>query len=79
MSAVDLLIALAIGVVIFRLGLGAVRLLASPAPEPDPQAVVPVQLDYRCSLCGTRVTMTHLSEEKAAAPKHCREEMEPVA
>jgi hypothetical protein len=77
-SVLDVAVALLMGVVILRLGLWAVRLLRIPAPEPDPDEVVPVQVDYRCSVCGTQVTMTHASGRGISPPRHCREEMEPV-
>lgn len=78
MDLVDVLIALVAGLVIFRLGLWAVRALASPVPGPDPEDVVEVEVDYRCSVCGTRVTMTHAATSELKPPRHCREEMDPV-
>ncbi len=75
----DVLIAVLIGLVIFGLGLWAVRLLATPPPdEPDPDAVVETAADYRCSVCGLRLTVTHAQDAEISAPKHCREEMEAV-
>jgi len=48
--------------------------LAPPA-EPDPDDVKPVNLHYRCIVCGAEVTMTAAQEEEPDAPRHCREDM----
>lgn len=70
-------IAVAIGMVIFGIGRRAVRLLATPGPgEPDPDAVVEVHREYRCTVCGMRLTVTHAAGEDLAPPRHCREPME---
>lgn len=79
MALTDLLIAVVMGLVIFGLGLWAVRGLAMPREEPDPEAVIPVRVEYRCSVCGTRVVMTHAQGSDPEPPKHCRETMDPVA
>ncbi|MGI9610851.1 MAG: hypothetical protein ACR2NL_11230 [Acidimicrobiia bacterium] len=73
---VDLLIAIAIGIGVFAAGLWAVRMLATPVPpEPDPDDVQDVAVDYRCTVCGLRLTVTHAQDEEHAAPRHCREPM----
>ena len=79
MDAVDVVIAVAIGVSIMALGRWGVKLLATPVPaEPDPDAIVDVERPFRCSVCGMRLTVTHAQGEDVAAPRHCREEMEAV-
>ena len=51
----------------------------APPAEPDPDDVVPVELRYRCSVCGAEVTMTAAnSEQDIEATRHCREDMLPV-
>jgi predicted nucleic acid-binding Zn ribbon protein len=52
-------------------------MLARPVPaEPDPDEVVAVEQDYRCTVCGMRLTVTHAQEDaEADAPRHCREPM----
>jgi hypothetical protein len=66
------------GLIIWALGLWAVRMLATPQPEdPDPENVVEVAIDYRCGVCGLRLVVTHAADEVVKAPRHCREEMEP--
>ncbi len=73
----NVLIAVALGVSVFAAGLWAVRLLARPVPaEPDPDEVIEVAVDYRCTVCGLRLTVTHAQEEsEVTAPRHCREPM----
>jgi len=73
----NVLIAVALGVSVFAAGLWAVRLLARPVPaEPDADEVIEVAVDYRCTVCGLRLTVTHAQEEsEVTAPRHCREPM----
>ena len=48
----------------------------APDTEVDPEAVVPVNLRYRCIVCGAEVVMTAAQEgEEPDAPRHCREDM----
>ncbi len=75
---VNILIAVAIGWAIWRLATWTLRLLASPPPEVDPANVVELSQDYRCSICGTELTVRRMSLTETAPPKHCREEMDPI-
>ena len=51
----------------------------APEAEVDPRAVVPVDLRFRCIVCGAEVTMTAAQAgEEPDAPRHCREDMLPV-
>jgi hypothetical protein len=34
-----------------------------------------VDVDYRCTVCGLRLTVTHVQDTDAAPPRHCMEEM----
>jgi hypothetical protein len=69
-------IAVAIGVAIIAATLWVVRLLLVPQPDdPDPDQVQEVAVDYRCIVCGLRLTITHAQEEDPDAPRHCREDM----
>ncbi len=71
-----LLIAIAIGVVILAFTLWVIRMLLIPQPEdPDPDAVQEVAVDYRCVVCGMRLTVTHAQDAEIDAPRHCREDM----
>ena len=75
---VKFLIAVAIGVAIWLIAIRVIRMLAEPPPDVDPDDIVATDIKYRCSICGTEVTMTAVSTSEAAAPKHCREEMDEV-
>jgi hypothetical protein len=66
---------------IYLIGAGILRKFkVAPEQEPDPQAVVPVNIRYRCIVCGAEVTMTAAqgTDEEPEAPRHCREDMVPV-
>jgi hypothetical protein len=58
---------------------GTIRKFKVPAPpEPDPDDVRPVDLHYRCIVCGAEVTMTSvpsITEDMPEPPRHCREDM----
>lgn len=72
----DIIIAIAIGVAIIAVTLWVVRLLLIPQPDdPDPDAVKEIAVDYRCIVCGMRLTITHAQDEHPEAPRHCREDM----
>jgi len=40
--------------------------------------VVETRRRFRCSLCGTEVTMTATNTTATNPPRHCREEMDEV-
>jgi hypothetical protein len=64
------------GVAIYMVAKWAIDLLATPGPgEPHPEDVHAIAVDYRCTVCGLRLTVTAAQEGEMAAPKHCREEM----
>jgi hypothetical protein len=51
----------------------------TPPAEPDPDDVVPVDLHFRCVVCGAEVVMTAAqADHDIEAPRHCREDMVPV-
>lgn len=74
-SILDLVVALLIGVAVWRLCLWFLRALAAHPEQQAPGAVVEMEQDYRCSLCGTELTVRVASVSETAAPRHCREEM----
>lgn len=77
MNPVNVLIAVAAGVLIMRIGLAFLRGLAQPLPEPPPAGELrKVKLMYRCSLCGTEVRMTAAVNETPEPPRHCMEDMD---
>ena len=76
----NILLAVAVGYAILRVGLAMLRGLARPAPEPPPAGELrKVKITYRCSICGTEVRMTIAPDEEPVAPRHCLEEMDLVA
>ena len=47
-----------------------------PPAEPEPGRLRKVNYRYRCTVCGTEVTMTAAPEDEVPnAPRHCREDM----
>ncbi len=78
-TLLQIIVAVAMGLGILLAGRWGVRLLATPAPEDvDPEAVIDVEATFRCTVCGLQLTVTHAQGFDVAAPRHCREEMEPV-
>jgi hypothetical protein len=71
-------IALAAALVMYLLAVKVVRTMMAPPPpdEPDLSKLEPVEVRYRCMVCGTEVTMTAAPDAEALdAPRHCREDM----
>jgi len=78
-QVVPIAIAVAIGLGVWMSGRWAIKVLSTPGPrEPDPADIVDVEVAFRCTVCGMRLTVTHAQGDDVAAPRHCREEMEPV-
>lgn len=75
----DVLLAILLGYLIWRVSLTLIRMLSTPPPEVDPANVVEVDQDYRCSICGAELTMRSVNPDEDKPPKHCREEMVPVS
>lgn len=71
----DLILALVVGVVIWRVSISIIRILSTPPPEVDPDDIVVVDQDYKCTVCGAELTMKAINPAEDKAPKHCREEM----
>jgi|TARA_Y100000590_G_scaffold378151_2_gene444894 hypothetical protein len=75
-----ILMAVAVAMVLLRMGLAVLRTLATPLPEPPPAGELrKVKLQYRCSLCGTEVRMTVATDESPNPPRHCMDDMELIA
>ena len=74
----DLILAVLLGYFIWRASIAVIRMLSTPPPEVDPDNVVEVDQDYKCSVCGAELTMKAVNPEEDKPPKHCREEMVPV-
>jgi hypothetical protein len=72
--------AIVVTFVVWRVGSGALRSVATPLPEPPPAGELrKVNLRYRCSVCGMELRLTLADEEEPEPPRHCQEEMDLVA
>lgn len=78
MTVLNVIIAVAIGYAIWRVSIATLRMLATPPPEIDPDDIVETEQKFRCSVCGTEVTMTVANVVELKAPRHCREDMDEV-
>jgi hypothetical protein len=72
---VDIVIAVALGYVIWRVSIAMIRMMSTTPPEIDPDDIEPVDQDYRCTVCGAELTMKAVNVQDEAAPRHCREDM----
>ena len=70
-------VALVAVVVIYVVGAAVLsKFKITPPAEPDPEQVVPVDLRFRCVVCGAEVVMTAAqADTDIEAPRHCREDM----
>ena len=79
MIVLKLAIAIAAGLLIWRVGTRMLGGLARPIPEPPPPGELrKVKLTYRCSICGTEVRMTTANDQMPEPPRHCLEDMDLV-
>jgi len=77
---IRLFVAVVMFAVILRAGLTILRALARPVPEPPPPGELRrVSLRYRCSSCGMELKMTAAPDQDPPPPRHCLEDMVPVA
>jgi len=75
-----LLVALAVFLLIWKVGRAMLGGLVRPKPEPPPPGELrKVKITFRCSQCGTEVRMTVANDEVPDAPRHCMDEMDLVA
>ncbi len=77
-SAFDVILALAAGYIIWKGSTAVIRMLSTPPPEVNPEDLVTVDQDYKCTVCGAELTMKAVNVQDDAAPRHCREDMIPV-
>ena len=75
----NILIAVVVAFVLWRLGLFVLRAIAHPPEPPEEGELRRVNLRYRCSICGAEVKMVQASEELPEPPRHCMEDMDLVA
>ncbi len=63
--------------VLWRVGVGLLRSMTQPLPQPPPAGEMrKVDVRYRCSVCGLELKMTLAAEEDPEPPRHCQEEMD---
>jgi hypothetical protein len=75
-----LIVAVAAGLLIWRVGTRILGGFLRPMPDPPPPGELrKVKLVYRCSICGTEVRMTTANDEVPEPPRHCLEDMDLVA
>ena len=73
---VRLVVGLAVALTLYVMGASMLRKFhVAPPPEPDPADIKPVNLRFRCIVCGAEVTMTAAQDDDPEAPRHCREDM----
>lgn len=77
--ALKVLAAVAVFVLIMRVGMIMLGGLAKKYDAPAPGELRRVNLRYRCSVCYAEVRMVQASEDLPAPPRHCQEEMDLVA
>ncbi len=75
LSWIDVSLALLGGLLIWVILVWFIRMLSSPPPEVDPDDIVAVDQDYKCSVCGAELTLKAVNVAESKAPRHCREEM----
>jgi hypothetical protein len=79
-NVINWAVALAGGLLIWRVGRGMLGSLIRPLPKPPPAGELrKVKILYRCSICGTEVRMTAANDEVPDPPRHCLEDMDLVA
>jgi hypothetical protein len=67
-----------IGAVIWRGSIAIIRILSNAPAEVDPEDIVTVDQDYKCTVCGAELTMKAVNPAEDKPPRHCREDMVPV-
>ena len=75
-TVLRIVIGVAVALTIYVIGAGMLRKFqVAPPEEPDPDDIKPVNLQFRCIVCGAEVTMTAAQGDDPEAPRHCREDM----
>ena len=63
--------------VLWRVGVGLLRSMTQPLPQPPPAGEMrKVDVRYRCSVCGLELKMTLAAEEDPEPPRDCQEDMD---
>jgi hypothetical protein len=76
-TVLDVVVAIAMFMVIVRVGVWAVRMIAQPAPPPPPTGELRrINAKFRCAVCGMEMRVMLAPDEDPEPPRHCMEEME---
>ena len=71
-----IVLAVTVALVLYVIGASMLRKFhVAPPAEPDPDDIKPVNLRYRCIVCGAEATMTAAQDDDPEPPRHCREDM----
>ena len=75
-GVVPMVVAVAVGALIFKVGFAILGSMAQPIPEPPPAGELrKVKIEYRCEICGSELRMTVANDEMPDPPRHCLEDM----
>jgi hypothetical protein len=77
-TVLTVLLAVVGGYAIWWVSMTLIRMLSTRPPEVDPEDLVQVDQDYKCTVCGAELTMKAVNVLDEAPPRHCREDMIPV-
>jgi hypothetical protein len=70
-------VAVLIFVVIMRVGVWAIRLVATEPPVPPPTGELrKIDARYRCAVCGMEMKVMLAPDQEPEPPRHCMEEMD---
>ncbi|HEX4902909.1 MAG TPA: hypothetical protein VFV42_08875 [Acidimicrobiales bacterium] len=73
---VSLVVAVAAGALILKVGFAVLGSMAQPIPEPPPPGELrKVRMEYRCEICGSEARVTIANDEMPDPPRHCLEDM----
>jgi hypothetical protein len=79
-DVVRVVVAVAVALVLLKVGFALLGSFARPVPEPPPPGELRrIKLRYRCSVCGMELRIDRASEELPEPPRHCQDEMDLVA
>jgi len=74
-----LVIAIAVALVLLRIGVAVIRTFAAPIPAPPPEGELrKLKRLYRCSSCGLEIRTVQAGSDDPAAPRHCMDDMDLV-
>lgn len=77
--ALKILVAVAAAYLILKVGMGMLRGLATPLPEPPPPGELrKMKRIYRCSSCGMEIRVQVAASDDPDPPRHCMDEMDLV-